>query len=359
MTVRGPPSSRTVPGVAGRGRGGPALWASVTLAGVAALIVAVPGARSAATVRAPTGQAAAPIPALPRLGHAKAVEHDDVGDPFVLPVPGPDARYVLFWTTDWESNVPTAVSTDLEHWRRVDDALPVLPSWATPSRTMTWGPAALQVAAGWVLYYSTQEAATGLECLGRAVAARPEGPYVDASASPLVCQRSMGGDIDPSVGRDDAGRPSLVWKNDGNARGAPTSLWQQTLSDDGLSTVAEPHRLLDVDQPWEHGIVEGPSMRSATGGGWWLFYSAGVWQSTTYSTGVAWCAAVSGPCRKPPTGPLLSSAPGVVSPGGFETFTDHRGQLWATWSAFPASPATPQAAMAMNRVLELAPVLAR
>ena len=60
----------------------------------------------------------------PRLGAARMVDLDDVGDPFILPVRAgtwadPAVRYVLFWTTDWESNVPTAVSADLVHWRRV------------------------------------------------------------------------------------------------------------------------------------------------------------------------------------------------------------------------------------------------
>jgi len=69
---------------------------------------------------------------------------DDVGDPFVLTVPPgaggtAKASYVLYWTTDWQSNVPTAVSSDLVHWRRIADSLPHLPSWAMPSKTMTWG----------------------------------------------------------------------------------------------------------------------------------------------------------------------------------------------------------------------------
>lgn len=301
---------------------------------------------------------------LPRLGLPRAVERDDVGDPFVLPVPhgaagDAKARYVLFWTTDWQSNVPTAVSPDLVHWRRVADALPVLPHWAADSQTMTWGPSALRVADGWVLYYSTEEASSGLECLGRAFATDPAGPYADRSATPLVCQRPLGGDIDPSIGRDDSGRPSLVWKNDGNARSLPTTIWQQSLSADGRSVTGAPHPLLGVDQAWEHGIVEGPSMLRSSTGGWWLFYAGGAWQSNTYDTGVAWCATAAGPCRDAAAGPILTSAPGAVSPGGLETFTDNGGRLWASYSAFPSRPASLRAAMAENRVLEIAPVVHR
>jgi Glycosyl hydrolases family 43 len=300
---------------------------------------------------------------LPRLGPPEAVERDDVGDPFVLPIPrgvtgDPNARYVLFWTTDWRSNVPTAVSSDLVHWRRVADALPVVPSWATDSRTMTWGPSALRVPGGWILYFSTEEASSGRECIGRAFATDPAGPYVDRSASPLVCQRALGGDIDPSVTRSGSGQPFLVWKNDGNALGMPTSIWEQRLSTDGQSLAGVPHRLLGADQAWEHGIVEGPSMLKASKGGWWLFYSGGVWQSDTYDTGVAWCATVAGPCHDAASGPILASTPGAVSPGGLDTFVDHHGRLWASYSAFPSLPANSRAAMGEDRVLEIAPVLA-
>lgn len=369
---------RSVPGTSREGRRGRPGWrswsAAAVVAGIAVLGVVGPtlghpggwqatGREAVARLSADASRSGT-TPALPRLGAGRPAHSDDVGDPYVLPVPQGTAedrqvRYVLLWTTDWQSNVPTAVSEDLVHWRRVADALPVLPTWATGSRTMTWGPSAVQVPAGWALYYSTQEASSGLECLGRAVALDPAGPYVDRSSRPLVCQRSLGGDIDPSVVRDDRGALSLVWKNDGNARGSATGIWHQSLSADGLSLTGAPRRLLVADQRWEHGILEGPAMLRAAAGGWWLFYSAGAWQSNTYSTGVAWCVTVDGPCRKSRSGPLLTSAPGAISPGGLETFTDHAGRLWASYSAFPSRPASRAAAMAENRVLLLAPVLTR
>jgi beta-xylosidase len=330
---------------------------------LAAVIVVVLGTLGLATRGAPAAELGGPGgSALPQIGAAQAVERDDVGDPFIITVPhgvvgDPTARYVLYWTTDWRSNVPTAVSSDLVHWRRVADSLPVLPSWATRSATMTWGPSVLRVAGGYRLYFSTEEAASSLECLGTAFSTNATGPFLDSAATPLVCQRSLGGDIDPSVLREASGLVSLVWKNDGNSRGLPTDIWQQTLSSDGSTLLASPHPLLGVDRAWEHGIVEGPSMLAATAGGYWLFYAGGAWQSDTYDTGVAWCATVSGPCRETSNGPLLASRPGVVSPGGLETFVDDTGRLWASYSAFPSTPANLAAAMAEDRVLEIAPVL--
>ncbi|MDQ6838562.1 MAG: glycoside hydrolase family 43 protein [Actinomycetota bacterium] len=304
---------------------------------------------------------------LPTLGGSQAIEAtsedlNDVGDPYVLTVPAgvdgnPHTSYVLYWTTDWNSNVPTAVSSDLIHWRRVADSLPVLPAWAVPSATMTWGPTVHRVGATWVLYYSTEAAANKLECLGRATSAHPTGPFRDTTSAPLVCQTPLGGDIDPSVVTDRAGASALLWKNDGNATGARVNIWEQPLAGDGLSVTGSPTPLIAADQAWEHNIVEGPAMLAAGKGGWWLFYSGGTWQSNTYDTGVAWCATVAGPCHKAANSPLLASTPTAVSPGGFDTFADGNGKLWASYSAFPQSPANADDAMRSPRVLEIAPVL--
>jgi beta-xylosidase len=267
-------------------------------------------------------------------------------------------EYVLFWTTDWQSNVPTAVSTDLRHWRRVADGLPVLPRWARPSISLTWAPSAQPVPGGWVLYYSTEDAALQVECIGAAFATDPSGPYTDRSGRPLVCQPGMGGSIDPSVVRAASGPDRfLVWKNDGNAVGRPPAIWEAQLAPGGMGLVGPAHRLIGASRPWEDGIVEGPSMLADTRGGYWLFFSGGRWQSDHYGTGLWWCARVNGPCRPSHGERFLTSTAGAVSPGGFETFDNLDGRLWASWSAFPSAPANARDALAENRVLEIAPVL--
>lgn len=360
-----------------RSRRWPSAGAAVAAAVVVASTATLSGGRSPASSDSPTANLS--TAGLPTLGISRPVEVEnpvlnDIGDPYIIPVAaGVDGNtapsYVLYWTTDWNANVPTAVSTDLVHWQRVADALPTLPSWALLVRppaswsalagvsTMTWGPTVHQVAGGFVLYYSTEDASTRRECLGAAFSTSPTGPFVDTSAAPLVCQAALGGDIDPGVVVPSPGHLALVWKNDGNASGTQVGIWEQALTPDGRATTGAPMRLIGADQAWEHHIIEGPAMLADTRGGWWLFYSGGTWQSDTYDTSVAWCATVSGPCREPTRAPLLASVPTAVSPGGLDTFVDHQGRLWAAYSAFPSQPADAEAAMASPRVLELAPVL--
>jgi beta-xylosidase len=328
---------------------------------------------------------------VPALGAIQTVDENDVGDPFILTVPpgtdppgglpysnsGPDAYvsspwtatdtanakehgwYVLLGTTDWQSNIPTAISTDRLHWTQAPDSLPVLPSWAEPNISTTWAPAGLHLGSRWILYFSTEEARSHLECIGRAVSSNPAGPYTDDSDQPMLCQRPVGGSIDPSIVRS-SGSTYLVFKNDGNAAGQPDYLWSQELSADGLSLRGSPHRLLAAAKPWTQGIVEAPAMVPSSGGGFWLFYSGGGWDSNRYATGVAHCTTVSGPCTDPKDHPYLGSSADLVSPGGLDTFLGHDGRLYAAFTALVLVPSTwHPGRYYYNRVLDIAPILTR
>jgi beta-xylosidase len=330
------------------------------------------------------------MPPLPALGRIETVDQNDVGDPFIvavppghlppsgvpyLDVPGPNGYasapwtsalvgeavshgwYMLVGTTDWVSNVPTAVSLNLTDWSQAPDSLPRLPVWAVDSATMTWGPAVQRADGHWVLYYSTEDARSDLECIGRAVASSPAGPFVDSSSSPLVCQTQLGGSIDPSVVRDGPAK-YLVWKDNGNSDHRPVAIWVQRLAPDGLTLVGRPARLLGVDQPWEHGVVEAPAMVPAHGGGFWLFFSGGAWNSPGYATGLAYCRTITGPCTNASEKPFLSTNKAVIGPGGLDTFTDLRGRLWAAFTALVPmrSPWNPDHVF-YNRVLDIAPII--
>jgi len=303
------------------------------------------------------GHAGAAMPALPHIGTPMDVDNADVADPFILPVgSGAATTYYLFGTTDWRSNVPTATSSDLIHWTSAPDAMPQLPRWATPSISMTWGPAVLAVGGHYVMYVATEDAASGHQCISAAVSATPGGPYVDTSAVPFVCQGQLGGSIDPTV-VDSGGVGHLVWKNDGNCCGIPTGIWEQQLTPDGLHLTGPTHHLLSADEPWQQGNVEAPAMVRATGGGWWLFYSGSSWRTSTYATGLAWCPTVTGPCRETLDHPFLGTAASARTPGGLETFRDSRGAEWVAFTSTVLQPSRRRHRHYFeNRVLDVAPL---
>ncbi|MDQ6650936.1 MAG: glycoside hydrolase family 43 protein [Actinomycetota bacterium] len=280
---------------------------------------------------------------LPVLGPSRAVYNGDIGDPFVLPVSAGKGvtTFVAFGTGDWPARVPTARSADLSSWEAGPDALPVLPAWAAPDpgHSLSWAPAVLHATSGYLLYISLPEAHSGQQCIGVARSRTPEGPYSDGGTVPLLCQHDLGGSIDPTVVRDRDGRLHVLWKNDGNAVGAASSLWEQRLRADGLGLAGPVHRLLTAGPAWQGGIVEEPSAMPAAGGGWWLFYSGNFFDRPEYATGVAFCPRIDGPCRETAEAPFLDTAglhqDGQFAPGGLETFQDGSGALWAvfdTWN---------------------------
>jgi beta-xylosidase len=289
------------------------------------------------------------------------VDTTDVADPFVLPVPQPSGQsttYYRFGTTDWQSNVPTATSTDLVVWHASPDAFPVLPSWAADSISMTWAPAVIAVGGRYLLYVTTEEASSGRQCISVATSPRPQGPYVDGSTRPFLCQRDLGGSIDPSVVRDAGGGLHLLWKNDGNCCGLATSLWEQDLSSDGLRLTGAAHVLLSAHATWQNGNVEGPAMIAAAGHGWWLFYSGGSWRTSDYATGLAFCPTIQGPCRDVLPRPYLPSTPNQLTPGGLETFRDRKGQMWVAFTTTVRIESRRRPGhYFLNRVLDIAPLL--
>jgi len=226
----------------------------------------------------------------------------DFPDPFVLKV---GKTYYAYATNGNGANVQTATSADLVHWTAGPDALPKLGRWAFAGAT--WAPEVLARGDGaYVLYYT---ASSGTQCIGRAVARKPLGPFVDSFRGPLVCQKRDGGSIDP-----DPYRGYLYWKNDGNSIGRRTHIWAQRLSADGLRLVG-PRRSIEVnDKVWGGGVVEGPEMRRH-GGRYYLFYSGGSYNDDSYAVGYATCTGPLGPCVDAPENPILTTGCRAHGPG--------------------------------------------
>jgi beta-xylosidase len=252
-------------------------------------------------------------------GATAAVFCNDFPDPFVLRV---GSRYYAYATNTAGANVPVLSTPGLFSSGTRHDALPQLPGWSTPG--WVWAPSVLPRGSTYVLYYTTRDVAAGEQCISSAVATDPAGPFVDSSAGPLICP--PGGAIDPSPYADPSGQAYLVWKQD------PSTIMGQALSADGRSLAGSPAALLHASQPWEAGIVEGPSLVAA-GGRVYLFYSGNQWQGANYAIGYAVCQSPLGPCLDTP-GPWLSSGGNVEGPGGPEFFTDTSGQTWMSCAAW-------------------------
>ena len=251
-------------------------------------------------------------------------------DPFIL---WADGTYHAYSTNDSGANVPTLTSEDLVEWTRGADAMPDLAEWG--NRGKTWAPEVLRREDGaYVLYYTATSAGSGKQCIGRAIADSPEGPFIDESEEPLVCQADEGGSIDASPFRDGDGSPYLLWKNDGNCCGLDTFIYSQKLSPDGLSLGGEPERLMKQDAAWEGQLVEAPLMWERDGEHY-LFFSGNAFDSESYAVGYARCEGPSGPCEKASENPILKTSDGAAGPGHVAIVEDGEGKTWMAYHAWP------------------------
>jgi beta-xylosidase len=257
------------------------------------------------------------------------VVRTDAPDPQAIRVG--DSWY-LFHTNSAGRNVPVLTSPDLVDWTEAADALPELPAWADAGKT--WAPEAIELAPDrYLLYYTVAGRESGRQCVGRAVATAPRGPYRDDSAGPLVCQAEQGGSIDASPFRDADGTLWLLWKNDGNAVGVDTWLWSQRLSADGLTLVGEPTRLLKQTEPWEGTLIEGPFFHRHDGK-LLLFFAANAYDKDTYAEGYAVCEGPTGPCVKAPENPILKTNDAASGPG-HAAMVEKDGRTWLLYHAWP------------------------
>jgi beta-xylosidase len=303
------------------------------LAPVLCLLVALTGCggKSASSGNGTSGSASGSAPASVGAGQfTNPVYTSNFPDPDVLAT-GSD--YLAFGTQGPEGNIQTLSSPDLVHWKTGADALPALGSWASTGNT--WAPEVMKIASSYVLYYVARGTAAGVQCVGRATSTTPQGPYKDSSSQPLVCQKSLGGSIDPDPFRDAQGKLWLYWKNDGNCCGKPVHLWAQPLSSDGLTLTGTPTALISNTKPWQGNLVEAPEM-VLHDGHYVLFYSANNYASADYAIGYATCTTPKGPCKDVSEQPLVASKGEAAGPGHCFVFTAADGSTWMIYHAWPA-----------------------
>ncbi|HTZ08067.1 MAG TPA: glycoside hydrolase family 43 protein [Acidimicrobiales bacterium] len=285
----------------------------------------------------PAGAAsAASAPAAPGTSHDTVVAGVDVDAPvYDGDAPDPDvirvgSTYYAYTTGSDLRNIPVLESTDLEHWQPVGDALPVLPAWSTFGQT--WAPGVVEIGGHFVMYYATEVADDGAECISEAVASAPTGPFSDTSAGPLVCQVGLGGSIDPDPFVDGDGTLYLYWKSNSGTSALPATIWGAQLTPDGSALASGAYAVLTQDEPWET-TLEAPAMVEE-GGAHVLFFSGGLWDSAGYGVGYASCAGPLGPCTTPDATPVVHSDAERLGPGGESLVQDPSGQWWMAYHAW-------------------------
>jgi hypothetical protein len=263
------------------------------------------------------------------LGPRPPADGRDAPDPFLLE---DGDRWVLYTTQVGLANIPVSTTPDLAAWSTPTDALPQLPAWAEWGRT--WAPGALQRPGGFVLYFAARSRTTGRQCIGAATSTSATGPFTSTSPEPLVCQPELGGSIDPHPFVDADGTTYLLWKADGNAIGARSTLYSQRLRPDGLALEGQPTPLVHNDAAWEEPLIENPAF-ALLGGRYVLLYSGGWWESDDYATGYATCDSPLGPCAKVTTkSPLHTSNSKVAGPAGACVITGPAGDMWLAHHAW-------------------------
>lgn len=268
----------------------------------------------------------------------------DFADPYVLRV---GDTYYGYSTNAGAGDIQVIRSNDLVSWELVGNALADLPRWANANAT--WAPSVLARDGRYIAFYTVRERSTDLQCISRAVASSPAGPFHDLSRGPLVCQHRDGGSIDPSPFVD-GDRAYLLWKSEGRG-GRPATLWSRQLTADGTALTGPTRSLVAADKSFEHGVVEGPTMLRGDGA-YFLVYAAAGWSTRQYTTAYALCDGPGGPCRKPADGRLLRTGGKLAGPGGVELFHDADGRPWAAFHAY----SEPNVGYPSSRYLHLAPV---
>lgn len=282
----------------------------------------------------------------------------DMSDPDVLVVAG---RSYIFGSTNNKKvpvqETPTfneAISDNADRWHRLPlDAMPTRPAWVDPTEWEIWAPSAAVIDGRYHLYFASMRAGATDEandqCIGRAVAAKPEGPY-EPDPQPFYCglpafgaSNSWGrGALDPEIVTTPRGdHYLLVALSLTNANIGAMRL-------DAKGNIASKVYFVARQQlDWHDGVEDGamgsgaflenPSMTYDTATSTWLlFYSAGRWNTPGYVTGFARCATPLGPCRIDDRGPFMVGGNGRTGPGGLDVFTDPNGVTrvaYATWTA--------------------------
>ncbi|MEP6651638.1 MAG: family 43 glycosylhydrolase, partial [Lapillicoccus sp.] len=161
---------------------------------LAACLVALPACQSTPTQSKSPASAPTPSAQKSGTGFQNPVYDLDFPDPMI--VKAANGGFLAIATNGNGLNVQTLTSKDLISWDQGPDALPLLPKWSSSGKV--WAPEiSIRADGRYVLYYTTRGPNPDIQCISVALGSKAQGPYVDRSSKPLVCERGQGGSIDP------------------------------------------------------------------------------------------------------------------------------------------------------------------
>lgn len=215
------------------------------------------------------------------------------------------------------------------------EAMPTKPAWAAKA-TQLWAPTVGVLGSRWVMFFSADRVnppqPNNPQCIGRAWASGPLGPFVPET-KPVACGiNGRGGALDPQLFRDPITRQIWLFAAYGDTESPIVALPVTEKGELGAART-----ILSRQFPWEYHFIENPSMAyDPVRRNYLLTYSAGKWWEARYSTGIARCSTPAGPCTSDSTGPWIASSNGRTGPGGLSFFNDSKGKTMAIFSTFSA-----------------------
>lgn len=287
----------------------------------------------------------------------------DAPDPDIVRV---GSTYYAFTTgTSWGNYVGVAENRSgnpAKGWRLLGSAFRWNHDTAPPAswqrNNSQTSPAVIRLGGRWVMYYDAIERSTGYFCLSVATASVITGPYVDSTHGPLMCQRPIGGAIDPHPFVDPRTHvPYLMWKNNAGLNGshAASSVWSSRLRSDGRAFTSRAHPIFTIKSHtyrWQT-TTDDPSMFYARGH-YYLFFSGGDWKSNYYPVGYVVCSGPLGGCDQTEAhDPFLSGGGGT---GGGMEFTDTAGRVWIAYQSWRPSGCTSYARRTCMRQMFVTPL---
>ncbi len=223
-----------------------------------------------------------------------------------------DAYYGVVTANSWAPVFRILRSPDLNSWTLAGSVFPKPPRWAVDD---FWAPDLGRVGNGYAVVYSARKRGVKRRqfCMGIAFAPTPAGPWRDLG-KPLRCGRN--GSIDGTLTRDENGKLTLVFKEDGNAFEKPARIYAQAIAEDGRRLSGPARQLFRNDARWENKVVEAPVIVRRPDA-FYMVYSGSLCctRKCTYAVGVARSPTLIGRWEKFSGNPILRGGNGWRCPG--------------------------------------------